>query len=301
MTDADELKRYEITEIFHNSVLPIVELSALKLLFDECAKDVAAALAKEFSLDSEVTVERTFQLGAYDALAPSAGSIAAIYFIAEWNARSVVTLDRTLLFRALDFMCGGDGRGLGRPPSRALTALEQSVADQIGKVVVGRFQDRLAPYVSFGCELERVEETFNPELFVKERSEMVVVALHLTEIDERIVVALPARGLELIRDQISVLVEPEVVDLDPNWSRSLEHSVYKTEVDLVAVAEGPPLLLGDIARMRPGSLIEFDAACLEHVHIESDGETLFQGKLGQSKGYLSICVEAPVSPRDEDE
>jgi flagellar motor switch protein FliM len=138
-------------------------------------------------------------------------------------------------------------------------------------------------------------------LFVKERSEMIVVALHLTEIDERIVVALPARGLELIRDQISVLVEPEVVDLDPNWSRSLEHSVYKTEIDLVAVAEGPPLLLGDIARMRPGSLIEFDAACLEHVNIESDGETLFQGKLGQSKGYLSICVEAPVSPRDEDE
>ena len=299
--EADELKRLEITEIFHHTLVPIAELPALRGLFDECAVGCAAALADAFSLEAEVAVERIVQLGAYEALSPSAGMIGIVYYIAEWNARAVVGFDRTMLFRALDSMYGGDGRVVGPPPTRYLTSLEQSIADQLAKAVIGQFQERLAPYVSFGCALERVEQAFDPETFVKDRSEMVVVALRLDALDERVVVALPARGLELVRDQIATPEEAAPVEIDPNWSRSLEQNVGRTEVDLLAIAEGPPMLLGDIARLQPGSLVEFDAERLEHVRIESDGEAIFEGQLGQSKGYLSVCVEAPLSARAADE
>lgn len=301
VTEADELKRLELTEIFHNTLLPIADLPALRALFDVCASDCASVLGAEFSLEGEVTVERTAQLVAYEALGPSAGMVGIVYYIAEWNAHAVTCFDRTLLFRALDSMYGGDGRGLGPPPARALTPLEQSIANQLAKAVVGQFQSRFAPYVSFGCALERVDEAFDPELFGKDRSELVVVGLRLEAYDERIVVALPVRGLELVRDQIAAPEEAAPVELDPNWSRSLEQSVARTEVELVAVAEGPPMLLGDIARLQPGSLVEFDAEYLEYVRIESDGEAIFEGKLGQSKGYLSVCIEAPLSPSAADE
>lgn len=125
--------------------------------------------------------------------------------------------------------------------------------------------------------------------------------MRLGELDEWVIVTLPARGLELARHLIAAPSEETPVELDPNWSRYLEQNVGRTEVDLVAVAAGPPMLLGEIARLQPGSLVEFDADRLEYVQIESDGEAIFEGKLGQTKGFLSICIETPLSANAADE
>lgn len=294
--DEDQLKRMEITEIFHSTIAPIVELPMLRALLEASVQDCSAALREAFGLRVEAVLERTVQQGAYEALGPCSGMIGTVYSIAEWNARAVVAFDAMLLFRALDTMYGGDGRNLGEVPARGLSALEQSIADQIARVVIGQIQARLAPYVAFGCDLERVERAFDAEPFGKEKSELVLVQLLLEAFDERIVVALPARGLELVRDQISAPVEEAPVELDPNWGRNLAQSIGRTEVELVAVAAGPSMSLGDVAALRPGSLVEFDADQLEHVRIESDGEAIFEGQLGQQKGYFSICLETPVVP-----
>ncbi|MFN3744304.1 MAG: FliM/FliN family flagellar motor switch protein [Hyphomicrobiaceae bacterium] len=296
----DQLKRLEITEIFHSTIAPIVELPALVALLEASVQDCSAALDATFALKAEVVLERMGQQGCYEALGPCSGMIGAIYFIAEWNARAVVAFDATLLFRALDTMYGGDGRQLGEAPKRDLSGLERSVADQLARAIIGQFQARLAPYVTFGCSLERVERAFDAEPFGKDKSELVVAQMLLEAFDERIVVALPARGLELVRDQIAVPEEEAPVEIDPSWSRNLAESIGRTEIDLVAVAAGPALLLGEVAALRPGSVIEFDAKQLERVRIESDGEPIFEGQLGQQKGYFSICLEAPVAAKPDE-
>jgi flagellar motor switch protein FliM len=299
-TDEDRLKRMEITQIFHSTITPIVELPALRALLEASVQDCSAALRDAFGLEVEAVLERTVQQGAYEALGPCSGMIGAVYAITEWNARAVVVFDAMLLFRALDTMYGGDGRRLGEVPARDLSALEQSIADQLARVVIGRFRARLQPYLEFSCRLERVERAFDAEPFGKDKSELVLVQLLLQAFDERIVVALPARGLELVRDHITAPAEEAPVELDPSWSRNLAQSIGRTEVDLVAVAAGPPMLLGDVAALRPGSLVEFDAAQLEHVHLECDGEAIFEGQLGQQKGFFSICLEAPVAARPDE-
>lgn len=298
--DEDQLKRMEITEIFHSTIAPIVELPALRALLDASVLGCSSALRETFGLDAEIVLERTVQQSSYEALGPCSGMIGVVYFIAEWNARAVVAFDAMLLFRALDAMYGGDGRQLGEVPVRDLSTLEQSIADQLARAVIGQFQAQLAPYVAFGCSLERIERAFDAEPFGKDKSELVLVQLLLEAFDERIVVALPARGLELVRDQITVPEEETPVELDPNWSHNLAESIGRTEVELVAVASGPPMLLGDVAALRPGCLVEFDAEQLEHVRIESDGEAIFEGQLGQQKGFFSICLEAPVAAKPDD-
>jgi flagellar motor switch protein FliM len=146
-----------------------------------------------------------------------------------------------------------------------------------------------------------VERSFDAEPFGKDKSDLVLIQLLLENFDERIVIALPARGLELVRDQI-VVPEEEAppVEIDPSWSRNLAESIGRTEVDIVAVATGPPMLLGDVAALQPGSVVEFDAQQLEHVRIESDGEAIFEGQLGQQKGFFSICLETPVAAKPDD-
>jgi hypothetical protein len=36
------------------------------------------------------------------------------------------------------------------------------------------------------------------------------------------------------------------------------------------------------------------------VRIESDGEVIFEGQLGQQKGYFSICLETPMTVRSDE-
>jgi len=298
--EEDRLKRLEITEIFQSTAAPIIELPALRALIEASAIDCPPALRETFGLQAGVVLERTVQQSAYEALGPCSGMIGAVYFIAEWNARAVVAFDAMLLFRALDAMYGGDGRQLGDAPVRELSGLEESVADQLARAVMGQFQARLAPYVAFTCRLERIERSLDAEPFGADKSELVMAQLLLEAFDERIVVALPVRGLELVRDQISVPQEEAPVAIDPNWGRSLTESVGRTEVELIAVAVGPPMLLGDVAALQPGSLVEFDAEQLEHVRIESDGEAIFEGQLGQQKGFFSICIETPVAAKPDE-
>lgn len=298
--DEEQLKRLEITEIFQSTSAPIVDLPAMRALVEASVADSAAALRQNFRLNAGVVLERVVQQNCYEALGPCSGMIGAIYFVPEWNARAVVAFDAMLLFRALDAMYGGDGRQLGEVPVRELSGLEQSIADQLARAIIGRFEARLSPYVAFHCRLERIERSFDAEPFGSDRSELVLAQVLLDAFDERIVVALPARGLELVRDQIAVPEAEAPIEVDPGWSRRLSESVGRTEVDLVAIAAGPPMLLGDVAALEPGSVVEFDAAQLEHVRIESDGEAIFEGQLGQQKGFFSICIEAPVAAKPDE-
>lgn len=297
----DELKRLELTHIFHNTLAPIVEMPALLEIFAASAEGSTAALKEVFGLDADLAFQQAVQQSIGDALAPCAGRIAAVYAIAEWGARAVVAFDRIILFRALDAMYGGNGQLAGPAPARNLTGLEQSVAGQLAKVVIAEFQSRLAPFVGFDCVLETVEPEFDLALFEKDRFELISIQMRLGELDEWVIVTLPARGVELARYLMAAPSEETPVELDPNWSRYLEQNVGRTEVDLIAVAAGPPMLLGEIARLQPGSLVEFDADRLEYVQIESDGEAIFEGKLGQTKGFLSICIETPLSANAADE
>ena len=298
---ADELKRLELTHIFHNTMAPIVEMPALLGIFTASAEGSATALKEVFGLDAGLTFQQAVQQPIGEALAPCAGRIAAVYSIAEWGARAVVAFDRLILFRALDTMYGGSGQVAGPAPVRNLTGLEQSVAGQLAKAVIAQFQSRLVPFVAFDCVLESLEPEFDGAQFEKDRYELISVQMRLGDLDEWVIVTLPARGVELARDLMAAPSEEAPVELDPNWSRYLEQNVGRTEVDLVAVAAGPPMLLGEIARLQPGSLVEFDADRLEYVQIESDGEAIFEGQLGQSKGFLSICVETPLSAKAADE
>lgn len=296
----EALRRLEITEVFHNTLAPIVELPVLHGIFSEGAAGCTAVLRDAFGLELPVTFEQAIQHPSRDALTPCAGMISVIHLVAEWGARVVIAFDRLLLFRALDAMYGGDGKSIGPAPVRALTRLELSIVERLAQAILAQFQMRLAPFVAFDCNVERIEQVFDPAIFDKDRTELVAAQLRLGEGDEWLVVAVPVRGLELARERIATPQEEAPVELDPNWSRSLEQNVGRTEVELVAVAAGPPMLLGEVARLKPGSLVEFDAELLEVVRIESDGEAIFEGQLGQTKGYLSVCIEAPLSA-DADE
>jgi flagellar motor switch protein FliM len=292
---AKELRRLELNQVFCDTRTPIVEIPAVREALAASAERSAKAIMDVFGLDVSLSLHRAVQQTADEALAPCAGAVGAVYVVPEWGARAVVAFDRIFLFRALDTMCGGTGRIAGPVPARVLTALEQAVAGRLATAVMKEFQSGLAPLILFECVLESIEPVFDSALLGKDRCELVSVQMRVGDSDGVVTVALPARGVERARDLTTAPIEEGPLDLDPDWSRYLEVNVGRAEIDVIAVAEGPPMLLGDVGRLQQGSLIEFDAERLEYVRIVSDGEAIFEGRLGQSKGYLSICIEMPLA------
>ena len=77
--EEDRLKRLEITEIFHSTTAPIVELPAMRALLEASVQDCPAVLRDSFGLDGEVALERTVQQPSYEALGPCSGMIGAVH------------------------------------------------------------------------------------------------------------------------------------------------------------------------------------------------------------------------------
>lgn len=291
-------RRPAIARLFEKSRVPLARLPAVVKMLDEFADRSAAAINRLSPLEVEIEVARVDQ-GTPKSIAEASGQrIATHFLIREWRAPAIVCFDRMLLFRALDAMYGGDGARRGEAPTRVLTGLEREVAARIGGSVLAELRESIGAVCPFRFALDRVEAPPVAESF-ESPIDCLLIRLRIVGHEDQIVVALPAGGLEYARDQLSA-PGPEVEpDHDPGWTRSFQKNVSATEVELVAVAPGPPMTLGDVARIEPGSLVEFDAECLHHVRVECDELPVFEGRLGQSKGNFTVLLETAILPRKQ--
>jgi flagellar motor switch protein FliM len=263
-------------------------------LLDEFAAKAMGALSRLTSLAGEIEIAG-LELGPMATLAPDAENLVSAHFaIREWKAPAVVALERALLFRLLDSMYGGDGGRRGKAPARQLTGLEREIAGRIAGAVLSELSQCFARVCPFGFMLEHLESLPAPEGF-DAAGEYLVIRLRLTDRPEQLVVAVPSSGLEYARERLTSPGERDEPSFDPNWNRTFQRNIGATDVELVAVAVGPPMTLGDVARLEPGSLVEFDATSLQHVRLISSDLPVYEGRLGQSKGSFTVLLEMALA------
>lgn len=291
-----------IVKLFEQSRLPVTDLPALHVVLQNAAVACANGLRDLAGIEATITVKRIERMPLNTAMAKHAGNICSLFLLPEWNAQGVIGFSSSLLFRVLDAMYGGDGKQSGSEPGRPLTQLDQKVAGQVASMFFDQVQHALRPFVDFATRLVSTEQLTDASMYEKNSTEFALLHLWLVEIDETLFIALPLKGLELARDQLTSVNDEAAHDLDPNWRRLFRKSIVSTQVELEASCEGPPMLLGDIARLRAGSLIEFDGAALDRVRLDADGDRVYEGRLGQTRGYFTVCLEAPLAaqPASED-
>jgi flagellar motor switch protein FliM len=274
----------------------IVDLPAVRKHFEDFAERCSVALREMSSLEATVELELLEQGPFASALSQDTGAVSVTGFIPEWNDRALIRLDPLLFFRVLDAMYGGDvGRRIA-VPDRPLTGLERSLASSVATSIMGQLQATLGELSVFSFRSERYAQDLDHDTMGKGKDGYVIVRLRVVEFDDCITLALPAVGLELVRDKLLVGEKEKAPDLDPGWTQEFKRNVASTKIVLVAAADGPSIVLSDVARLQPGSLLEFDGESLRNVRLESEDKPVFIGRLGQSRGWFTICLEALVSP-----
>ena len=218
--------------------------------------------------------------------------------IPEWGGLAHVRLDRLLLFRALDAMYGGDPMVRDSAPERPLTSLERSLAVRLASAVMGALQAALGEGLKATFTAPRCLDEADPKTQesavaggAEETCVLVRIDADAAVLGGSLAVLLPAKGLELLRGNLARSTSGEPRDIDPDWTGAFKRNVLAASAVLTALIDGPDMTLGDVARLKPGTLLEFDAKALAEVRLETADRAIFHGRLGQSKGLFTVLLE----------
>jgi flagellar motor switch protein FliM len=284
-----------ILRMFEKTSPRLIDVAAVRMLFDKFATQAAAALSEFAPVEMNTRLEQ-LELGCTVEFLQAAPRVVTMAgSIVEWGATAFIRLDQMLLFRLLDAMYGGDPNQRAAMPARPLTALEGALAVQLAKAIMAKLRDALTGLCSFSFHGARIVD---PAVAAEAagNSLSVFLAMRVVETGESISIIVPAGGLELIREKTNSRDERKSEPgLDPEWSVDFRKSVLATTVALSAVVQGPAMTINDVARLQVGSVIEFDADALKRVRIESDDKPLFIGCLGQGRGVFTVLLEDVVT------
>ena len=290
------------TKLFQASKPPPSAQPAVLAIFEPLTDRLGRGLDAFTSLTTTLALESLTRGYPADVAVTEAAVVAASAFIPQWNGFVQIHYDRLFLSRGMEAMFGGNAARPMSAPTRELTALETALVMSMTDVVLQEIQ------VAFNgvCDISFADIACSGSQAGGCRREdsanAVVARFRRPEFGDALCVALPAVGVDLIADTPSTRDDPDVPGLDPRWTRDLQRTLAGTPMRLVAVAHAPSISIGDVAALRPGSLLEFDAACLNGVRLHCADQAVLVGRLGQSKGRYTLSVESMTpAPTDRDE
>ncbi len=268
-----------LTSIFENMAVSCVENFR-----DYCTPVFSAFVNQIVSGDS------------WDLLEANADSVSVIFYCREWDARILVGVERRLLFSIIEAMFGGDGSELPFDATRPFTSLETRIGKTVCEFAERALVAAFAPVCELTLSLERVETALEFTTLGQNSMMMVQAKVLFQVLDQGgvLFVLIPQSAMNPIRQKLERERKALLpASADPRWTHALNDRVSRAEITVTAVIEGRSLPLDDIVRLEPGKTIELSGTD-QSIVIECEGDRLFRGKLGQSRGVFTITLEEPV-------
>ncbi|MFZ1110674.1 MAG: FliM/FliN family flagellar motor switch protein [Rhodomicrobium sp.] len=276
--------------------LSLDRLPVLNTVFEKMAASCVERFRDYCSPVFTAFVNQLVSGDSWDLLEANADSISAIFYCREWDARILVGIERRLLFATIEAMFGADGSDLPFDATRPFTNLEVRIGRIVCEFAATAFADAFAPVSELSLSFERTESALEFTT-LGQNSMMLVQAKILFQVLDQggiMFVLIPQSAMNPIRQKLERERRATPPSQDPRWTNALNSRVSKAEVVVSAVIEGKSLELDEILRLEIGRTIEL-AGTDQSIFIECEGDRLFRGRLGQSRGVFTITIEEPVS------
>ena len=204
---------------------------------------------------------------------------------------SMVVIDPSVVFAALDNFFGGFGRGIeGLPPGRMFTPTETRIINIMLEVIFASIHEAWSPIMDIQCEPVAAE--INPQFVqIVDENDLVIVCHLEVELlgKERgsIDIVYPFSTLKPIRDVLRGRVqdsEDPSVDHDI-WARELAGAAADAELEHRVLLGEIEMTLGDFNKMKQGDVLDLRKFDLARVLI--DDIPLFEAEVGTANGYTA--------------
>ena len=278
--------------LLDNPGLSVERLPMLTLIFDRLATACAEGLRPYSPAILTCFVNSIATDHVWDALDAYDGSIAAILYSPELDARILVGLDRRCIFSLMEVLLGGDGKEPPYDDDRNFSTLETRVAQTVFEIAAEALHSAFGPIIATKFRLERVETQMDFTVMGR-RNVLAVIAkilIQAMDIGGQMFVVIPQPALTPIRQQLSRDLSSDGSASDPRWQKMMRRGVEKAEVTAFAVLDETSLTLGDISGWKVGDVLPLKASAATKIRLDCKGQPLFWCELGQAKGHYTLKV-----------
>jgi flagellar motor switch protein FliM len=283
-------------KLLDNPGLSVDRLPMLAMIFDRLATACAEGMRPYSPAFLTCFVNSIATDHVWDALDAYDGSVAAILYSPELDARVLIGLDRRCVFSLMEVLLGGDGQEQPFDNDRNFSTLEVRVGQTVFEIAAEALRSAFGPVIATQFRLERVETRMDFTVMGRRNVLAVVAKILIQSMDMggQMFVVIPQPALTPIRQQLSRDLSSDGSASDPRWRKMMREGVQKTEVKAVAVLDEQELTLGDISGWRVGDLLPLKASAVTKIRLDSKNQPLFWCELGQDQGHYTLKVSDRV-------
>jgi flagellar motor switch protein FliM len=291
-----------LKQIFAGAVSRVEELPALRAVFERAAElfteDIAALSAGE----------PVFTLAAIAAgpladcrVAPEGECAVAVFDAPEWGARILTSADRACVLSIVDMLLGSSGVQSEEPPQRPLSRIELRLAGAFFERFARSLSSAFASVLQPSLALESVSDKPPLDLIGRVTTPVVTVRFRI-EAGGRtgeLALILAQQIIESMRPALGRTSDEEPAPSDPSWSDLIQNRITRTSLTLSAILDERSFTLGELAALKVGQVLQFEATPQSRLRIECNGEPVLWCHLGKLNGAYTLRVESAID-RDEE-
>jgi flagellar motor switch protein FliM len=284
-------------KLLDNPGLTVERLPMLTMIFDRLAATCAEGIRPYAPAVVSCFVNSISSDHVWDALDAYDGSIAAVVYSPELDARILIGLDRRCLFSLMEVLLGGDAQETASDDDRNYSTLEVRVAQTIFEIAADALSSAFLPVVATTFRLERVETRMDFTIMGR-RNVMAVIAkilIQAMDIGGQMFVVIPQPALTPIRAQLSRDLTSDGSASDPRWLKMMRDGVQKAEVKICGVLDETSAMLGEISNWKVGDILPLKPTALTQVRFDCKNQPLFWCELGQAKGLYTLKITDRVN------
>lgn len=290
-----------VERLFQPPKLSLEQLPGLAAVFESVAGACTEQLREWVTTPLSLLVNGIELSNAWDVLESYEDCVAFIYYATAWDARIVVGVDKRLVYFLLEAIFGGDGSTAPFDDQRPLSNLEVRMAKEISKISVDAMRREFGRISPTEFELERFEPTIEFTMMGQSDFPVSVCQVLSQVLDHggRMFIMMPQTALHQMRAKLQRGTGEATTVADPVWTQRMGDGVARTVARLEAHLEGPTLTIDQIANLKVGQVLEANSGDFGGVILECDGTPLFECKLGQSRGQISLRLEQALDPSEQ--
>ena len=285
--------RRMVEALLETPKLAIDKLPVLHTIFERVATSCTESLRQICSAPATFFVNQVKPGDAWDILESYEDSIAATFYVPEWDATILIGLDRKFVFSLIEASFGSDGTDPPYESDRPFSSLEGRFAKQILSIAGNALEQCFEVVTQVSFKLDRLETSVEFTILGPNDVPIVAAQILFQVMDNggRMFILIPQSALYPLRKKLAREHQPVNLANDPRWTQQMQRGISRTEVTPQAILETRIMPLGDVSQFRVGQLLPLRAHTQDLIAIQSGSEQLYRAKLGQSNGKFLFVIE----------
>ena len=287
---AASVRRY----LFYNEHRPSrAWMPTLELINERFSRQLHAALVQYLRPEVEITPPAIIQLIKFSELVQQLAMPSHLTLVSLKPLRGTMLLsvDARLVSWIVEARFGGTGKFSVETGNRTFSPFEQRATRRVMQSVIEQFALAWQPIAAFEPRIVRHDTSLQMG-GIASSDEYIIVSQFDVRVGRgggKLIACIPYVMLEPLHDSLVSDCSKETVDHDPRWRESLALGLGRATIPLNVELASIDVTVGDLLRLRPGSLFDIDKP--ETVTVELNGVPLFRGRWGKHGRKIGVRIE----------